>query len=99
MRLRFNPKIVIPIITGLMFVGLSSNGNNDKGQPKIPVLVKTNSPLQRISCFGVKPWLASAVYTGGELVVYQGRLYQARWWTQGETPGVNIVWTDKGACD
>ena len=31
-------------------------------------------------------WDASTVYNGGEVVIYEGRKYRARWWTQGETP-------------
>jgi predicted chitinase/chitodextrinase len=44
------------------------------------------------------PWSSSAVYTGGALVSYNGRNYQARWWTQGETPGSAEVWSDQGSC-
>ncbi|QDZ16980.1 hypothetical protein FPZ11_17355 [Humibacter ginsenosidimutans] len=29
---------------------------------------------------------------------YNGDNYTAKWWTQGETPGVSSVWTDAGAC-
>ncbi|MGI5118897.1 glycosyl hydrolase family 18 protein [Marinactinospora thermotolerans] len=45
-------------------------------------------------------WSASAVYTGGDQVTYNGRLYQARWWTQGETPSSAAwgVWQDLGPC-
>ena len=32
-------------------------------------------------------WESSAVYTGGSQVTYDGKTYEARWWTQGETPG------------
>ncbi|MDO5602706.1 MAG: glycosyl hydrolase family 18 protein [Oscillospiraceae bacterium] len=32
-------------------------------------------------------WNAETVYTGGETVSYNGKLYKARWWTQGEQPG------------
>jgi chitinase len=43
-------------------------------------------------------WSASAVYTGGMTVSYNGHKYTAKWWTQGETPGNHDVWTDNGAC-
>ncbi|NJP45398.1 OmpL47-type beta-barrel domain-containing protein [Actinacidiphila epipremni] len=32
-------------------------------------------------------WAAAAVYTTGRTVSYQGRLYLASWWTQGQRPG------------
>ncbi len=33
-----------------------------------------------------------AIYYGGEIVTYNGEEYQAKWWTQGETPGQAAVW-------
>ena len=32
-------------------------------------------------------WDSSKIYTGGEIVVYQGVKYKAQWWTQGDVPG------------
>ena len=32
-------------------------------------------------------WDVNAVYTGGEVVVYGSKTYQAKWWTQGNVPG------------
>lgn len=32
-------------------------------------------------------WLAQQSYQKGDKVQYQGKEYQAQWWTQGETPG------------
>jgi chitinase len=43
-------------------------------------------------------WSAQAVYQGGGTASYNGHKYTARWWTQGETPGVAEVWTDNGTC-
>ena len=37
-------------------------------------------------------WSATAIYVGGDKVIYQGKTYQAQWWTQGETPGTAQVW-------
>ncbi len=44
-------------------------------------------------------WSAEAVYTGGETVSYNGRLYRAKWWTQGEKPDSSDVWEDLGILD
>jgi predicted chitinase len=47
------------------------------------------------------PWSGSSVYTGGASVSHGGRNWQAKWWTQGETPGTTGqwgVWADQGAC-
>ena len=43
-------------------------------------------------------WEATKVYVGGNEVSYNGRNYRARWWTQGQAPGTNEVWTDLGSC-
>ncbi len=44
-------------------------------------------------------WDASAVYTGGDQVSWAGKLWQAKWWSQGDDPtksGEWGVWTDLG---
>ncbi|KAG8927199.1 hypothetical protein FRC02_008406 [Tulasnella sp. 418] len=38
-------------------------------------------------CSGVAAWVSATAYTGGQKVTYGGRLWQAKWWTQAETPG------------
>jgi chitinase len=46
-------------------------------------------------------WASSAVYTGGNVVVHEGRTWRAKWWTTGEEPGSTGewgVWADQGAC-
>ncbi|WP_323188226.1 glycoside hydrolase family 19 protein [Streptomyces sp. NBC_00249] len=46
-------------------------------------------------------WTSSAVYTGGTSASYNGHNWQAKWWTQGETPGTTGqwgVWSDQGTC-
>ncbi len=35
----------------------------------------------------IEAWDASTIYTGGEVVSYEGVIYQAKWWTQGDIPG------------
>ncbi|WP_082238886.1 glycosyl hydrolase family 18 protein [Niameybacter massiliensis] len=32
------------------------------------------------------------IYYGGEIVIYKGQEYKAKWWTQGEAPGTSEVW-------
>ena len=44
-------------------------------------------------------WMASWVYTGGEIVQYKGHLWQAKWWTRNQAPGDPYgPWQDRGAC-
>jgi predicted chitinase len=44
------------------------------------------------------PWNSSSVYTGGGSASYNGHNWNAKWWTQNETPGTSDVWSDQGAC-
>ncbi len=37
-------------------------------------------------------WDNTTVYTGGDIVIYQGQQYRAKWWTQGEQPNNSDVW-------
>lgn len=49
----------------------------------------------------VAVWNASAVYTGGQQVSYNGSIYEAKWWTQGDRPdlsGANGVWKFISLC-
>lgn len=39
-------------------------------------------------------WDKSRVYNGGDEVAYKGKIYRAKWWTQGERPGSADVWED-----
>ncbi|MFD3941326.1 glycoside hydrolase family 19 protein [Streptomyces sp. NPDC058579] len=46
-------------------------------------------------------WNSSSVYTGGMAASHNGRNWQAKWWTQNETPGTTGewgVWADQGTC-
>lgn len=47
-------------------------------------------------------WQSGTVYLGGDRVVYNGKIYEAKWWTLGENPelrsGAYDVWTYIGEC-
>ncbi len=44
-------------------------------------------------------WTASWIYTGGEIVQYQGHRWQAKWWTRNQAPGSPYgPWQDLGDC-
>jgi hypothetical protein len=48
---------------------------------------------------GANAWDAAKVYVSGDSACYNGQMYSAKWWTQGETPGAGDVWgTGSGAC-
>ncbi|WP_322645533.1 lytic polysaccharide monooxygenase [Oerskovia flava] len=45
-------------------------------------------------------WAGNAVYTGGATVSHEGNVYEAKWWTQGNTPGAEEwgPWKLIGVC-
>ena len=51
------------------------------------------------SCDDYPEYDSGAAYTGGDRVIYDGRLWEAEWWTQGTQPAESEnVWTLVGAC-
>ena len=41
---------------------------------------------------GETTWDANTVYNGGDRVLYNGKTYEARWWTQGDNPEESGEW-------
>ncbi|WP_241968152.1 chitinase [Streptomyces sp. ICBB 8177] len=64
-----------------------------------PTTPPTSPPPTSGTCTAA-PYSATAVYTGGDEVSYQGHTWKAKWWTQGEAPsdGGSGVWEDEGPC-
>ncbi len=63
------------------------------------VVVLPASPASAATC--ASAWSTGAVYTGGDVASYGGHNWEAKWWTQGETPGTTGqwgVWDDQGVC-
>ncbi|KAI8336186.1 glycoside hydrolase superfamily [Chlamydoabsidia padenii] len=51
------------------------------------------------SCGAVSAWSSTAVYKASDQVAYDNKIYTARWWTLGDTPGGSAdVWTVSGSC-
>lgn len=44
----------------------------------------------------IEEYNPAKVYVGGDQVTYQGVIYEAQWWTQGDVPGSNSVWVQIG---
>ncbi|ACU59676.1 glycosyl hydrolase family 18 protein [Chitinophaga pinensis] len=48
------------------------------------------------TCDGIAAWSATIAYNGSQQVVYNGKIYTAKWWTQGDQPdthsGADQVW-------
>ncbi|KAJ7472248.1 glycoside hydrolase superfamily [Mycena galericulata] len=50
-------------------------------------------------CSGVPAWTSTAIFTGGQQASYNGELWTAQWWTQGDIPGGSAgVWVVAGTC-
>ncbi|KAG0223538.1 Chitinase 1 [Actinomortierella wolfii] len=65
------------------------------GSGPTPTATPTPTPG---GCSGVSAWNSSTAYSGGAKVSYEGYVYTAQWWTQGDTPGTNPVWVRGAAC-
>ncbi|WP_425315683.1 carbohydrate-binding protein [Vibrio navarrensis] len=44
-------------------------------------------------------WVAGQVYVGGDQAVYQGNIYQAKWWTNNDRPDQGGPWQLVGPCN
>jgi predicted carbohydrate-binding protein with CBM5 and CBM33 domain len=68
------------------------NGGTDPGNP---------DPEPEPGDCTAAAWSASAVYLGGARVSFEGKSYEAKWWTTGESPaqaGQWGAWKDLGPC-
>ncbi|RDB15802.1 Chitinase 1 [Hypsizygus marmoreus] len=69
------------------------------GSGTTPTPTPTSTPPGGGGCSGVGAWVSTSIYTNGNKVTYNGRLWTAKWWTQGDVPGgAADVWTNGGAC-
>lgn len=61
----------------------------DPSQPTTPAPGFPGDPDR----FGeIRDWFAIRPYQAGEIVVHNGKLWQARWYTHGQEPGTHEVW-------
>lgn len=54
----------------------------------------TNPP----DCTNAPAWQWATVYLENQRVKHNGKLWRARWWTQGSEPGVTAQWENLGTC-
>lgn len=71
-----------------------SAGPGETAAPAESVAQSTASPAPTAQSAGT--WDSAADYTGGDTVSHGGHRYRAKWWTQGEMPGISDVWEDLG---
>ena len=83
---------LITALVGAMLAGCGGGGA-DQQTPANKLLAQGATLAD--SCAA---WVASQVYTAGNCVSYQGKLYTAKWWTQGNVPGTEQwgPWAESG---
>lgn len=85
-----------PNVLALWLPVSSGNPTNTNAPTRTNTLTPTTGSGGGCS---VPAWNSTAVYVGGNQVSYNGHLWQAKWWTQGDVPGGPAgVWTDLGVC-
>jgi Carbohydrate-binding module family 5/12 len=55
-------------------------------------------PPPVVDCSNAQAWNWGTVYLEGQRVKHAGKLWQARWWTQGSEPGLTAQWQNVGTC-
>lgn len=77
-----------------------NTGNNADTDDKTDTSTDSKSdsnaaPDDKVSTNSIRDtWDKNTVYLGGDTVIWKNRIYRAKWWTQGETPGQADVWED-----
>ncbi len=72
-----------------------SVGQTDTIAKSVTIADIVNPP----GCDGIAAWSAVTAYALGDVVSYNGRKYQATWWSTGAQPDVySNVWQDQGEC-
>lgn len=64
----------------------TDNGGASTTSAVVNVVV---NPAGGGGCGGIAAWVATTAYNGGSQVVYAGKVYNAKWWTQGDRPDLN----------
>ncbi|GHO47066.1 chitinase [Ktedonospora formicarum] len=79
----------------VQFAGATPPPTTPTATPSTP----TPTPGGGGNCAGVATWSPTIAYVGGNKVIYNGSLWQAKWWTQNDVPGGAAgVWTLLGSC-
>jgi chitodextrinase len=71
--------------TGNNNTGNNNTGNNNTGNNNTGSNTGNNNTA-------IPAWNASSVYVGGDMVSYNGKIYKAAWWTQGDNPETQGQW-------
>lgn len=90
--------VTVPATTSTAFITTTTDSNAPSTTSSAPATATTGTPSGP-GCSGAKAWDASTVFVGGDEVTYQGDLWKASWWTEGDAPGGDVgVWVQVQAC-
>ncbi|MFC7678863.1 lytic polysaccharide monooxygenase [Paenibacillus sp. GCM10028914] len=80
--------------TSYMYTVRAVDAAGDKSQasPAVTVTTSADSNSGDNNNNTYPEWVSTQVYLGGAKVHYNGASYEAKWWTQNETPGKSQVW-------
>lgn len=81
--------------TSYVYTVRAVDGAGDKSQASPAVTVTTSTEGNSgggDNNNNYPEWASTKVYLGGAKVQYNGATYEAKWWTQNETPGKTQVW-------
>ncbi|GAA2103083.1 glycosyl hydrolase family 18 protein [Kitasatospora saccharophila] len=70
---------------------LAVTGRGNQFRTETTYTLTVVSPVPPPPC-ALATWNPARVYTGGDTVSWTGHNWQAKWWTQGERPGVGGEW-------
>lgn len=73
---------------------LPTSGPSLNNGPVSDAAIQDTSMKTNESNSGIAEWSSQEVYLGGDRVIYQDRIYRAKWWTQNEKPDSSDVWED-----
>ncbi|WP_143306493.1 glycosyl hydrolase family 18 protein [Chitinophaga vietnamensis] len=76
----------VPAGTYSITAKATDNGNATTTSAAVSITVGTGGGS---SCSGLPAWSATTAYVGGAQVVYNSKVYKAKWWTQGDQPDIN----------
>ena len=71
---------------------------NSKSAHRVEVSVVPEEVVSGNPC-EVEIWSTSKTYNADNEVKYNGKLWRAKWWTQGNEPGNSQHWEDIGECE
>lgn len=82
----YNAPVVITSNTTLKAKAFKS-GMNDSATATAAYTIVTDPGNQQYPT-----WNSTAIYVGGDHVIWNGYIWRAQWWTQGEEPGTTGEW-------